>query len=288
MIERNINGIILEGADQQGKTTVADLFRSAPGWNYVWFGAPGPEFDFSDEAYLSPYYREGKNLYDRSFVSEIVYSTAKRNKHRIEDPQRLLDYLSGNGFVYILLRRKKYKWQDRDEEYDRKFNNKVLKLYDQYFLTMNIEKYHLDPEDKGDKILLKKLANRDFSPVRLLQEIYSHEEWKMGVCCMMLNRTHRGQVDAIRGNFFFRYKNPKDFLKASPDDVKDQIQCLGFKNRRYDMLRKFSEDMLEGKEFKKCRGIGDYARDSYRIFVEREYDFEPKDIKLKEYLEWIS
>ena len=280
---RPINGFVVEGADQQGKTTVVDRFVKN-GRSYYKFGVPDEHFDFLED-YKTPF-KKGFTVYDRSFVSEIVYSSVVGRPVRVKYKEDLESFFSTNRLVFLFLERKNYSWVDRKEEYTEDLNRLFIDRYREEFVRLRCEKYFLDPEDVKDSKMIDCMVENNYSPRRLLQEMYKHDVWKMIVSCIMLNKTNRSQVDNIRCDFFFKYSSPESFLLGDADYIKDMLSSLGFKNRRYDMIKSFSEDLLSDKLVQDCRGVGRYASDSYEIFHNDNYNIEPTDLKLKEFLSW--
>lgn len=280
---RPINGFVVEGADQQGKTTVVDKFVKTGRTSYK-FGVPDEHFDFSED-YKTPF-KNGFTVYDRSFVSEIVYSSVMNRLVRVIDKTDLEKFFSTNRFVFLFLERKNYNWSDREEEYTKDLNSLFIDRYREEFTRLHCEKYFLDPEDEKDSKMIDCMVENNYSPRRLLQEIYRHDVWKMIVSCIMLNKTNRTQVDKIRCDFFFKYSSSESFLMGNKEEIKIYLSSLGFKNRRYDMIKNFSEDFLLNKDIKDCRNVDKYASDSYEIFCKGNYSVKPIDLKLKEFLLW--
>lgn len=285
MCNRDIKGYIIEGADQQGKTTVVNRFVKEGSLPSYKFGIPDSNFDFFED-YIKPF-KDDYRVYDRSFVSEMVYSSViPGRKCRVSRYEELVDYFRKEKFVFIFLERGNHEWIDREEEFDRSYSQKLKYEYRKVFEKIKCEKYFLDPENELDRSLIDNFVNNDFSERRLLQEIYRHDLWKMMVSCIFLNRTHRDVFDKIRCDFFYRYSSPYKLVNADESEVKDIISFLGFKNRRYENLKNFSEDFMNGVNIENCRGIGRYALDSYEIFFKGNIEVNPKDEKLKEYVLW--
>ena len=119
----------------------------------------------------------------------------------------------------------------------------------------------------------------------LLQEIYVCDEWKMLVCCMLLNLTNRKQVDTIRDELFDRYKTPYQMKDADHSELAEILKPLGLYNTRADRLIKMSEGYVNGfKSVDELHGIGQYAKDSWEIFQNKNYNVKPNDKVLQEYL----
>ena len=119
----------------------------------------------------------------------------------------------------------------------------------------------------------------------LLQEIYQSDGWKMLTCCMLLNLTNRRQVDVIRDELFKRYPTPNDMMNADESELAQLLQPLGLYNRRAKSLKKMSEGYVKGfKSVDELYGIGQYAKDSWEIFQNDNFNIKPTDKVLQEYL----
>jgi len=135
--------------------------------------------------------------------------------------------------------------------------------------------------------------------IRLIQQDYLDDPWKMLVSCICLNRTSNYQVKKILPEIFENYPTHVDMSQWQEKSVEGKrplpqiIKPLGFMNRRSSILKRFSEDW--GNLLKKCRyvdwwdlkqltGMGKYAIDSYRIFIEDYHHVNPTDLKLNTYI----
>jgi len=121
----------------------------------------------------------------------------------------------------------------------------------------------------------------------LLQEIYYPNEWKIFVCCIMLNQTTGTQVHQVIKDLFRRYPNPKRMSEADPVELAEVIRSCGLYNRRAAILIRMSNEFRKGDwlEPKDLYGLGQYAQESWRIFIRGEV-FTPHDKELKKYIEW--
>ena len=126
------------------------------------------------------------------------------------------------------------------------------------------------------------------SPYNLLQELYYPDSWKIMVCCMFLNQTNRKQVDKIRDIFFEKYPSALKTSTADSSIMSIMLQPLGFQNRRTNNIIKMSRAFLEGswKKPSDLPGVGKYAEDSYKIFMNHDLTVEPNDKILNKYMEW--
>ena len=128
------------------------------------------------------------------------------------------------------------------------------------------------------------------SPYSLLQEIYNEHPWRMLVCCIMLNCTSRKQVDRVREEFFSKYPDAVDAELADPIEMAELIALLGFKNKRTNTIKRFSNDWmtLEWSEPSDLYGIGKYGQDSWELFQKGNLAVSPNDGVLNTYLDWAK
>lgn len=128
---------------------------------------------------------------------------------------------------------------------------------------------------------------RKLSPFGLIQEELRDDPWKLLVACVMLNLTSIKQVRPIIWDFFDRYPTPEKCAAGSVEEIAAMIKSLGLYNRRAKTIVKLSQSF--GEKWNRVTdlpGVGKYAADSWRIFVEGKIDVEPTDSKLSKYVEW--
>ena len=125
------------------------------------------------------------------------------------------------------------------------------------------------------------------SPYGLIQEELRDQPWRLLVACIMLNLTNIKQVRPLIAGFFEKYPTPEAAASAKQEDVVEIVRSLGLYNRRANGIIRMSQDFI-GKwtHVDDLHGVGKYAADSYRIFVDGKMDVEPTDAKLKKYVEW--
>ena len=121
---------------------------------------------------------------------------------------------------------------------------------------------------------------------RLIQEDYLGENWKMVVCCILLNQTTNQQVRKILPRLFELIPGPDSVLAIDPDLIQSTIKSTGFSKIKTARIVAMSKKWLEGfSDVKELPGVGSYASDSWEIFVNNNYSLEVTDKKLKMYLE---
>jgi hypothetical protein len=110
----------------------------------------------------------------------------------------------------------------------------------------------------------------------LLQEEYRNDPWMLLVGCVLLNQTTRKQVDGVRDELFELWPCAEHLAAARPEWVADCVRSCGLMNRRARTLKKLSqwwiENLYDKDRHKRILdleppGVGEYAADSYRIFV---------------------
>ena len=124
------------------------------------------------------------------------------------------------------------------------------------------------------------------SPHVLLQELFWPDRWKCLVACILLNRTKRKQVDAIRDELFEFAPTAEDMATCDIDKLIEIIRPLGFYNIRASTLIKMSRSFLSGVNIKDLPGIGLYGHSSDRIFFNDEINIDVDDHALVKYVVW--
>jgi len=139
----------------------------------------------------------------------------------------------------------------------------------------------------------------EISPYSLIQEeIWRGDagtrwrDWKILVACIMLNQTTARQVRGVLWRFLARWPSPDALRFAEPANVQSEVKSLGLSSRRAYALAAMSSDYVLnqgagiGFDPRVLYGVGKYAHDSWRIFVERKIITGAKDKELRNYLRW--
>lgn len=125
------------------------------------------------------------------------------------------------------------------------------------------------------------------SPYLLIQEELRNDPWKLLIACIMLNLTNIKQARPVITEFFKKYPNPESVVNSSVEDIANIVRPLGLYNRRAASIVKLSTAFnTRWNRVTDLPGVGKYAADSYRIFVEGKIDVQPTDKKLIKYIEW--
>jgi len=132
--------------------------------------------------------------------------------------------------------------------------------------------------------------NPPLSPFGLVQEPYFGDEWKVLICCQLLNMTTHVQVRKILHELFRKYPGPVSMATAKEYELKELLRPLGFCNKRSKALIRFSHEYLtkKWKTAKDLYGIGKYGDDAWHIFCVGDWrDVEPNDQALNKYHDWL-
>lgn len=121
--------------------------------------------------------------------------------------------------------------------------------------------------------------------IDLIQTHYIGDPWKIMISCILLNQTTNIQVRPVIINLFNRFPTPNSITRSHTQEIADIIKSTGFQNVKAKRIIDFTEVWNSGERNPdKFPGIGPYARDSWKIFVEGITNISPSDKKLKIYL----
>lgn len=129
-------------------------------------------------------------------------------------------------------------------------------------------------------------------PVRslrdLIQERYYPDQWKVLVCCLLLNRCRGDTVRGVVERLFEAYPDAVAMIDASLEELTGILRPLGFQNQRAKRLVEFSKAFMSGwRDVRELPGVGEYAADCFRIFFLEELgNLPPDDHALVDY--WIA
>jgi len=137
-----IRNIIVEGADQQGKSTVCDMLHGLLNWPVEHFNLTIPkEFDFHG-SYILP----ENSISDRSYLSEIVYSSIRGCESRVVKKELLEERMKCRCTLLILCDRKEnYTHSNRDEYLSESQILRARAVYRDVFEEVRMVKTKVDP-----------------------------------------------------------------------------------------------------------------------------------------------
>lgn len=146
-----INRIIVEGADQQGKTTLCNFLSENLGWPVIHYGPPKEGFNFHSDYFFDEY-----TISDRNFISEICYERTKGKNHRIKNVLSLQRDMYGTLVVYVD-RFENYAYEKRAEEFSKEFINMVRQKYRKVIPRINLPVIIVKTGDTAFEVLLERI-----------------------------------------------------------------------------------------------------------------------------------
>lgn len=150
-----IERIIIEGADQQGKTELCKKISSITGWKIIHFSPPKSNFNFHKDYLVDKY-----TISDRNFLSELVYSQIRGSKHRVKNLKLLQEKMIVNNYLVVLVDREEFYIHDeREEKFSREEIEIAIKLYRNIFFNLKMNKLIINPHI--DQHLLINLFKND-------------------------------------------------------------------------------------------------------------------------------
>ena len=126
------------------------------------------------------------------------------------------------------------------------------------------------------------------SPHLLLQEILWPNRWQSTVACLLLNRTKRAQVDSVWPSLFKLAPDARSLLALEDETLVTLLKPLGLSKMRSKRLKKLAKNWIDGVEFEKLHGVGNYAIASDKIFYRGELPDDVEDHALVAYLKWLK
>jgi len=131
--------------------------------------------------------------------------------------------------------------------------------------------------------------------VLLFQETLARrrpKHWKFWllVGCVMVNRARWEEAQPIHAGLMGAWPSPEGLLAGlSLEETQDEMRPLGFPVSRARVIRNLAfrwlkEPLTNYKEVQSVVGLGQYAADSWAIFVDGKRNVKPKDKRLREFL----
>jgi adenine-specific DNA glycosylase len=114
--------------------------------------------------------------------------------------------------------------------------------------------------------------------------------WRMLVGCIMLNQTSRRQVDRVWPEFFRLFPSAETIVYSGANGVGSAynlLSPLGLVSRRHQHVLAMSSAWTQrtlGWSVRDLPGCGQYASDSWEIFVNNDRTIQPQDKELRAYL----
>lgn len=121
---------------------------------------------------------------------------------------------------------------------------------------------------------------------KLLQEDYLEDPWRVLLACCLLNQTRAQQVYPVLEELLDEWPNAAAMADAPVDDIVAIIEPLGLK-KRGGYISEMSRDYLEKRpktweDVLELTGCGRYAAECWRMLIQGERNFIPKDLRLRQ------
>jgi hypothetical protein len=153
-------GIIIEGAEQQGKSTFCKKLQERLGIEVIHFGPPQKDFDYFSGYFVDIDKRPGPFLFDRSYVSELAYGQVFNRKNITHDIQNKIENKFNELGYFLVLLELNLPWINRDETVSREQNEKVKLAYKDVFSTIQLDKWTLRPDENSLEFVIKEFNKR--------------------------------------------------------------------------------------------------------------------------------
>jgi methyl-CpG-binding domain protein 4 len=143
------------------------------------------------------------------------------------------------------------------------------------------------------------------SPYSLFQEEFRVEPWKLLTCCVLVNCATAKVARPVWEKIFRRWPTPWKLLETDDGrwdvrtkELESVVRPLGFQRKRAERIWRMTEDFVDEQTYdgsflhpdkvSQFYGVGKYAEDSYRMFVNPGEipDYLVEDGKLSLYVEW--
>lgn len=160
-------GILIEGADHSGKTTLAKHLADVFKIKYFHFSKETGVYRGSFDYFNGYFYDIEQNPYssfvfDRQFVSEIVYAKVLNRKTFINDTLRdvIVNKFNRYGYIFILVDSDN-EWDESREQYiDKDLNDKVKKEFNKQFELLKFNyKLKVNPFKQEKSEIVKLIQN---------------------------------------------------------------------------------------------------------------------------------
>lgn len=148
--------VIVEGADQQGKSTLCKILSEKLGWEVIHYGKPHKDFNF-----FADYLTAANTISDRNYLSEVVYSRIDGRGSRVIHQHALEAQMKHVRTLMILVDRGTSFVFDktRHEDYSDIDIAKAITIYREEFKKVNLVKVILNPNQLCTDSVIDMLVN---------------------------------------------------------------------------------------------------------------------------------
>ena len=157
-------GIIIEGAEQQGKSTFCRKLNEKLGIEVIHmhkgYGFIDSRFDYESGYFFDIDRRPGPFIYDRSYMSELTYGKVfKRDNITPEIQARVEDRFRELGYFLVLLELNN-PWIHREETVTREQNERIKEAYREVYPTLKIDKFIINPSTDALNFIIEEYRRR--------------------------------------------------------------------------------------------------------------------------------
>ena len=152
-------GVIIEGAEQSGKSTLCARIAKETGLKIIHmhkrYGFVDGKFDYFASYFYDVDRSSTGYVFDRSYLSEVAYGEYfQRGNITPEIRRKIENKFRGLGYLLVLCQRNA-EWLDRDETVTHAQNEAIKLLFEQAFDRAHMFKVRLNPEnnDEVDNLL---------------------------------------------------------------------------------------------------------------------------------------
>lgn len=164
-MEKNKGGIIVEGADQMGKSTFVEKLKKeiSKYANVKVKHFRKNETDSCEIKYYTDdiFNNDGPYIFDRNFISELVYGKIFRGSSKINElmKKKIEAIFESNNYFAVIITRLGYEWEDRKEEYDEKGNKEVIREFKKMPDKLNMPLIHIIDENPSSDENVRKVVD---------------------------------------------------------------------------------------------------------------------------------
>lgn len=190
-------GIIIEGSDQTGKSTIVKKLSEKLGLPIIHHKRSTDEANFD---YFNGYFQEidsGKYktglIFDRSYLSEVVYGTVKRGGSHIDYvlQTRIEEKFSDLGYFLVILLRDEERWEDRPEYVTKEENQEIEKFYiDEAMSGFRLPSLVIHPHTDIKKIIDGVITLYRVQQKRINLTCNDLKFLDLGICCKTCHSEH--------------------------------------------------------------------------------------------------
>ena len=122
-------------------------------------------------------------------------------------------------------------------------------------------------------------------PLQLIQEEHLDDPWRVLLACILLNQTRVEQVRPMMDALLHEWPNAAAMASAPVEDVESFIAAIGLKKRGGYIVEMSASYVKQRpstwKDVLELDGCGRYAAETWRMLIDKDRTFIPKDMRLR-------